>query len=128
MLGFSKGSIFLFGVCLVSGHPLSRVLEVVNESGKKLVIDWVNPKTGELVTLSQPPMDPGTRVSYNSFVNHTFVIHEPVNETCTRESDGGCKVRYITISENSEQGMFSFQRGRQDSLLLHRSYKAFSQL
>jgi hypothetical protein len=90
-------------VAIAMANPLSRTIEVVNESGKKLVVDWVHPKTGEVVTLSQA-LENGAKTTLNSYVNHTFLVHEPSNETCAAK---GCQVRYITVNENTEQGTTS---------------------
>jgi hypothetical protein len=95
------------GVAIAVANPLSRTIEVVNESGKKLVVDWRHPKTGEVVTVSEG-LESGAKTTLNSYVNHTFLVYEPSNETCAAKNDeGGCQVRYITVNENTEQGMAS---------------------
>jgi hypothetical protein len=105
MLGSRFSSLLLMGgVAIAMANPLSRTIEVVNESGKKLVVDWVHPKTGEVMTLSQG-LENGAKTTLHTYVNHTFLVHEPSNETCAAENDGrGCQVRYITVNENTEQG------------------------
>jgi hypothetical protein len=107
MLGSRFSSLLLMGVAITMANPLSRTIEVVNESGKKLVVDWVHPKTGEVTTLSQG-LENGAKTTLNSYVNHTFLVHEPSNETCNAKNDGGaCQVRHITVNENTEQGTTS---------------------
>jgi hypothetical protein len=89
-----------------SATSLGRTLEVLNESGEHLIIEWVNPKTGKLVSLSQNGVPDGSKVSYNSFVNHTFIVHRTTNETCSSIQDrmGACSGQIITVTENQEQG------------------------
>jgi hypothetical protein len=90
----------------VSATSLGRTLEVLNKSGEHLMIEWVDPKTGKLVSLSQNGVPDGAKVSYNSFVNHTFSVHRPTNETCSSIQDqmGACSGQIITVTENQEQG------------------------
>jgi hypothetical protein len=94
------------GVAITMANPLSRTIEVVNESGKKLAVEWVHPETGEVTTLLG--LENGAKTTLNSYVNHTFLVHEPSNMTCDAKNDGGgCQVRYITVNENTEQGTTS---------------------
>ncbi|KAL3942440.1 MAG: hypothetical protein SGBAC_003363 [Bacillariaceae sp.] len=86
----------------------ARKIEFVNRSGKKLVVEWVNPKTGEVVTI-QDDLGNGEASMLDTFVNHTFAIHEPGNESCTLES---CGVKYVTVTKNKEQTAV-IQRGLQ---------------
>ena len=107
MIGSRFLSLLLMGVAMAMANPLSRTIEVVNESGKKLVVDWVHPQTGEVMTLSQG-LENGAKATLNSYVNHTLLVHEPSNETCNAKNDGGgCQLRYITVNENIEQGTTS---------------------
>ena len=88
----------------------ARKIEFVNRSGKKLVVDWVNPKTGESITINGD-LGNGEVSMLDTFVNHTFAIHEPGNESCTSET---CKVQYVTVTENKEQS----KKNRAQSLYL----------
>jgi hypothetical protein len=86
-----------------------RKLEIVNNSGKKLVVDWIDPISGKVTTLHNGVADGQTQV-FNSFVNHTFSIHEST-EGCRTSLDGqinnhDCAVRFITVTENAEQSKF----------------------
>lgn len=78
---------------------LERKIEFVNRSGKKLVVDWVDPKTGESVTIFDD-LENGEASMLNTYVNHTFAIHEQGTESCKSET---CKVQYVTVTENQEQ-------------------------
>lgn len=82
----------------------ARKIEFVNRSGKKLVVEWVNPKTGEVVTI-QDDLGNGEASMLDTFVNHTFAIHEPGNESCTLES---CGVKYVTVTKNKEQSKTTY--------------------
>jgi hypothetical protein len=78
----------------------ARQIEFVNRSGKNVVVDWVNPTTGEVVTIQSDLMN--GQVSFlDTFVNHTFAIHEQSNESCKAET---CEIQYVTVSEKDEQG------------------------
>jgi hypothetical protein len=91
-------------------HPIAgsstvdtgRTLELVNKSGRKLVVDWVDPKTGQARTLHSGIGD-GQSTIFNSFVNHTFAIHEP-SENCNGPSGKTCAVRYIPVNDKDQQG------------------------
>ena len=68
----------LVGTCLGRSHrsQLERRIEFSNESGRNIVIEWVNPKTGILVPLSDPHVVNGERVSLDSckpFVCSSFL-------------------------------------------------------
>ena len=97
----------IVGIC--AADPSGRKIEILNESGRNVVIEWVNPKNGELVTLSQPHLDNGAKISFDSFVNHTFMVHEPSDGACSSFEegvDGSCGARFITVSDNAQQGMW----------------------
>jgi hypothetical protein len=81
--------------------PKSRTFEMLNKSGKKLIVEWVNPETGDLVPFAY--FRDGEHTIFNSYVNHTFAIHES-EETCRANDETSCEVRFITVSENNEQG------------------------
>lgn len=82
---------------------LSRKIELVNESGKKLVVEWIHPQTGESHTLSADFND-GAKTVLDTFVNHTFAIHEPTTSpSCGAIAGNDCGVQYFTVSENNDQ-------------------------
>jgi hypothetical protein len=87
----------------VVSPPNSRRIELVNESGKKLEVDWVNPDTGATIPLAKDFRN-GATTTFDTFTNHTFAIHEPSGATCNTEKEGSCEVQYITVNDNSEQG------------------------
>jgi hypothetical protein len=86
------------------GDTMSRKIEIVNESGKKLVVEWINPQTGESVPMSHD-FASGAKQVLDTYVNHTFAVHEPTTSpSCGGNIDGdGCGVQYITVTESSEQ-------------------------
>ena len=91
--------------------PKSRTIEVSNQSGKRLVVEWVNPDTGDMVTMDNDFVN-GAKTRFDSYVNHTFAIHENA-DSCRVGKGGECEVRFITVNENSEQGKFkTWQRFR----------------
>lgn len=93
-----------------SNNPLRRHVEIVNESGEKLAMDWVNPATGEAVPYGETSA--GEVVSFDSFVNHTFVIHPAKrnneSDTCGTTSNdntsGACRSQtFLTITDDENQ-------------------------
>lgn len=88
---------------VTSSGDQSRKIEIVNESGKKLVVDWINPVTGESVPLSQDFAN-GEKQVVQTYVNHTFAVHEPTTSPSCGVVDGDdCGVRYITVTDSSNQ-------------------------
>jgi hypothetical protein len=81
-----------------------KKLEIVNHSGRTIVVEWIHPQTGTTTTLHKGVID-GQSTVFNSFVNHTFALHEPSEECGTASnSTESCKVRYITVNERDQQG------------------------
>jgi hypothetical protein len=84
--------------------PKNRKIEFINESGKLLTVEWVNPKTGDMVALDKTFED-GAKVAFDSFINHTFAVHEAsVNEACSSLDAQSCNIQLITVSESDQQG------------------------
>jgi hypothetical protein len=88
----------------------SRKLELVNKSGKKLVVDWVDPMTGQAHTLNDGFAD-GQSTVFESFVNHTFAIHEPSNN-CDGQNYLACAVQYVTVNDKRNQGKLFLVLGK----------------
>lgn len=81
----------------------SRKMEIVNKSGKKLVVDWINPVTGQSITMSGE-LSNGAKQVLDTYVNHTFAVHEPVSSpSCGSLDDDDCGVQYITVKDDDEQ-------------------------
>lgn len=86
--GFSRVPVFL--LCLiVSGtsttttttrhsrtttyqHPLDRTLQVINQSGERVSVEWLHPHSGRPIPLGAPTS--GEELTLHTFVNHTFVV------------------------------------------------------
>jgi 2OG-Fe(II) oxygenase superfamily len=85
------------------GNNQQKKLEIVNQSGKTIVVDWIHPVTGKTTTLHTGVVT-GQSTVFNSFENHTFAVHEP-SEDCQAStgSDEECSVRYFTINERDRQ-------------------------
>ena len=67
-------TLVVISLCVASAQQTRR-LEVVNQSGKNVAIDWIDPKTGRPVTVGQTYH--GQQVVVDSFVNHTLWLHDP---------------------------------------------------
>lgn len=87
----------------VTATDKGRKVEIINESGKKLVVDWINPLTGEIVPISDDFV-PGAKQTFDTFVNHTLAIHEPTTSpSCGSMDDADCGVQFVTVTESSNQ-------------------------
>lgn len=73
-------------------------VHISNDSGEQVIVDWINPLTGEDIEFSQLP--PGETLNVNSFTNHSFVLRFQ-NDTCDEEHV--CRRSIITISDNDDQ-------------------------
>ena len=89
----------------------NRRIEFINESGKQLTVEWVDPKTGSMIALDKA-LGNGGKVAFNTFVNHTFAVHEEfLNETCSSARDAeSCNIQLITVSEDEQQGKKELNR------------------
>lgn len=61
-------------------NPLARHIELSNESGEQLQIEWIHPITGEIVPygVSEPNL-PNHHFKLDSSVNHTFIVRTIMN-------------------------------------------------
>mmetsp|Transcript_2137 Transcript_2137/g.5933 ORF Transcript_2137/g.5933 Transcript_2137/m.5933 type:complete len:474 (-) Transcript_2137:1490-2911(-) len=90
-------------------RPEGRTIRIVNQSGRKIVVDWVDPSTGDLITVSSPDVDNGKTIAFDSYVDHAFMIHEPSNGTeCTAGSqlssdDASCIGSMIVVTDDEDQ-------------------------
>jgi len=95
-----------------SGKP-DRQINIVNESGVKIQIHWINPDTDELILQSDPFMHIGASFPLNSFVGHEFQVTELPGKggVCKGDSEPTtttpeCLVNYFAVNENHEQILF----------------------
>jgi len=86
----------------VTSPDKSRKIELVNQSGKNLVVNWINPDTGESVPMSGD-FNNGAKTTFDSFVNHTFAIHEPSTSPSCGVDEEDCGVQFITGNGISDQ-------------------------
>lgn len=90
-----------------SGQP-NRHVEIMNESGKKMEVFWLDPRTGQNVKIAdQNVIYNGASYELDSFVDHTFVLREVTrqNETCGSRGGRECHISYVTVSDSpGDQG------------------------
>lgn len=96
-----------------SRASLARTLELINESGDSVAIDWKDPESGSLVNL-EPAAAPQTTTTFNSFVNHSFVVKDVKNDQMVE----------IIVAEEDEEQVIVIKKG----LRLVRSGHAASQV
>jgi hypothetical protein len=100
-----------FAIASTTTTSLRRHIEILNESGRNVVVHWVHPSTGELVRFSDPYLYNGASLGFDSFVNHSFIFQEVLaNETtaCSIYHDGSCHATQImTVRDgDDDQGKF----------------------
>jgi hypothetical protein len=93
-------SLVAVSVCCCCDASISEMvpkhLEILNDSGAKLQVFWINPSTGQQMPFSQ--VYNGAHLSVDSFVNHTFVIRQTKVET--KES----RIGYVKVTDADNQG------------------------
>ncbi|KAL3917461.1 MAG: hypothetical protein SGILL_004701 [Bacillariaceae sp.] len=97
--------------------PQQSTVEIVNDSGKTLVVEWIHPLTGEATKLYNGLIS-GESTVFNTYVNHTFALHE---EDCDADADNeieSCPVRFLTVGESDGQ-VARVQRGLTISFSKH---------
>ncbi|KAL3816610.1 hypothetical protein ACHAXA_000734 [Cyclostephanos tholiformis] len=85
--------------------PKSRGINIMNESGRRVEIYWINPDNGSMVLQSTPDILNGASMSLNSFVGHYFEVRElPGKKTgvCGGE-DQTCRVDHFTVKTTQDQ-------------------------
>jgi hypothetical protein len=88
-------------------HPLSRRVEVRNESNEKLAIEWVHPLTGEVVSFGETKR--GESIAFDSFVNHTFRFRSLL--------DNQTDVSIVTVSPDEKDQVILIKEKLQVELL-----------
>jgi hypothetical protein len=84
----------------------SRSIMIMNESSRRIEVNWVDPVTGDLVLQSEPDLLNGASLALDSFVGHTFEVRElPAKKTgVCAGNDQTCRVNHFTVTSNNEQG------------------------
>ena len=94
-------------------EDVSRTISIMNESGRRVAIYWMNPDDDELMLQSDPDILHGASFDLNSYVGHQFEVRElpkkRTNECGGSSGKGGredkvCGVDYFTVSDNHDQG------------------------
>ena len=97
-----------------ASRDTARNINIINESGAKVILNWVHPNTGERVLQSNPHIFNGASFALNSFATHTFEASEmpSKNGGCSSsaedEDDKTCKVGFFTVNYNDDQSKYVF--------------------
>lgn len=79
-------AVILSLACLAGSQPLGgaagRRMEFINLTGKKVDIDWQDPRTGETYSLASSTPENQT-ISFDSFAKHIFVVRAQADENST---------------------------------------------
>lgn len=81
---------------IATAGTLSKHVEILNRSGGKLQVDWIDPSTKMSVPFSA--VYNGAHLNVDSYINHTFVVRQTKTET--KES----RIGYVTVTEDDNQG------------------------
>jgi hypothetical protein len=99
----------------VSAKPkdAKRAIQILNESGRRVDVFWVNPDSGELVKQTEPFVHNGGTLPLESWLTHTFQVRElPSSKTgnCGDPSNeatiGICRMGTFSVNENDAQIIF----------------------
>jgi hypothetical protein len=97
--------VFLFWYTLANQAKVT--IKVRNDSGHKVTLNWLDPKTKETVKMSDMEPDPQHQFAMNSFMHHRFQIWQtPDAETGNCGDDNSeetCKTSYFQVTEPEEQ-------------------------
>ena len=102
---------FFFLVSLMThADDTSRSITIMNESGRRAALYWINPDDGELLLQSDPDILHGASFDLDSYVGHNFEVRELPKKSTNECSSGeakACGVDYFTVTENHDQGEFT---------------------
>lgn len=84
----------------------NRSIHMLNDSGSKIEVYWVNPETAERHLMSKSPVLFGATFPLNTFVGHEFELRElpSVKTGVCKSPDQTCRQASFVISENDDQG------------------------
>lgn len=108
----ATGTLLFLPTLTLAGRDSARSINIINESGHKVVINWIHPDTGERVLQSNPHIFNGATFSLNSFATHMFEASElpkkdgECGDGEDEEGDDTCKVGFFTVNYNDEQIVF----------------------
>ncbi|KAL3773812.1 hypothetical protein ACHAW5_004105 [Stephanodiscus triporus] len=92
-------------VSAASSSPSARSINIMNESGRRVEVHWINPDDGSFVLQSTPDILNGASLNLNSYVGHNFEVRElPGKKTgvCAGE-DQTCRVDRFTVKSTHDQ-------------------------
>ncbi|KAL7431341.1 hypothetical protein ACHAXM_002715, partial [Skeletonema potamos] len=102
----------------------ARHIKIFNQSGRRISISWIHPKTGQrTIQHSKPDILNGAKLELDSFVSHEFevlelpskrtklCIHGEATTTTTTTDEGGgeedtCRKVYFTVNSNQNQVVY----------------------
>lgn len=117
---FLLNVMFMTETVLGNTKTTQRSIQIVNESGRRVDVFWVNPDTGELIRQTEPFVYNGGTLPLTSYIGHTFEVRElPSSKTgyCgdpSNEATVGtiCRMGTFTVNDNDQQSKFLFDVGR----------------
>mmetsp|Transcript_6293 Transcript_6293/g.10929 ORF Transcript_6293/g.10929 Transcript_6293/m.10929 type:complete len:462 (+) Transcript_6293:254-1639(+) len=93
---------------ITNAAQVARSIQIMNESGRRVDVHWINPDTKEMVLQSTPDILNGASQDLNSYVGHTFEVRELAAKksgVCAGE-DETCRVDHFTVNKNQDQVVF----------------------
>ena len=81
-----------------------RPITILNASGGRVSVHWIDPDTGEKVLQSDPDLLNGAYMPLTSYVNHMFLVRELPGKTgvCAGVR-GQCRIARFTVNPNTDQ-------------------------
>lgn len=92
-------SLLIAAATIHAAHPLARRLQVRNEGEAAVEIEWINPRTGEIVPFAGS--EHGQVLNFDSYVNHTFRFRAANNNPESKN-----EVQYVTVGQEDEEQVF----------------------
>jgi hypothetical protein len=98
-------------VVVAAADDESRSVTIVNESGRRVEVRWIDPHGGGVPVLqSDPDLPHGASLELNSFAGHVFEVRELPSErtgACGAAGEGRtCGVDRFAVNSNREQVVF----------------------
>jgi hypothetical protein len=88
-----------------NGHPDSRSVRILNQSGSKIDIYWIHPVTRDLAhsNTDGQGIAYGSETGIASYVGHEFEVHELPSPKTGKCKHTRCRRTSFTVNKNEDQ-------------------------
>lgn len=91
---------------ITAEEDTSRSIKIMNESGRRIDIHFIDPQNSEMVLQTDPSALNWADTNLNSFVEQTFQVRELPSKESGICADDTCRVDHFTISSSQNQILF----------------------